>query len=255
MSFSLELSTSDLILAVGVKLWSQLVKERKIQELEESHLLASTVLRLLSANPDQPLPGVVAEEDESEAVYHRAEDNQNDDDDDKMEETDLDDMFSVISSSDQLDDQIREVAEESQKVDPPTPDAVNLETVENDGDLEDQKTVKTEDSLSAGFLSKISGAMKRKKKEKYECEHCHCRFFTLFVLSQHIKKEHTKDWEEFDTKHRTFACKFCPEKYYSERSLGEHMTLNHKQHARCKICGLVLYSPEKLRQHEERQSA
>ena len=93
MSFSLELSTSDLILAVGMRLWSQLVKERKIQELEESHLLASTVLRLLSADPDHPLPGVVAEEDESKGVSDRAEDTQNYDDDDETEETDLDEMY------------------------------------------------------------------------------------------------------------------------------------------------------------------
>ena len=100
----------------------------------------------------------------------------------------------------------------------------------------------------------ISRAMKRKKKKKYECEYCQRRFFTLSVLSQHIKNEHSEQWEDFDTKHRQFACKICPEKFFSERTLGKHLTLFHQQYARCRTCGLVLYSPEKLRYHEKRHS-
>ena len=269
MKSDLTLTSSDHILAQGIKFWTAMMEDHHIEELDQCYQIITSLREFLKTlNITEKKDGKNAtnlnsfqlspmKNDDPGKTHDQKDENQRSNNETKLEnvedipkikghlnedksepnsdddtESDLEDLFDVIECSDDLLTDI-------------LPGEIYPDKEEKNCPDMKETSVKTDEE---------EGGRKVKRKDtrigSKSCEYCGDFLPSLHSLAKHISTDHNDFMEDFKSKYKTINCEQCPYKCYTKRRIQKHIHKNHLKKA-CNLCDKTFFFEEDLKEHKE----
>ena len=269
------LTSSDHVLAQGLKFWTSVMEDHQIEELDQSYQIITalqeflkTFLRKNQIKSDDEY------DDQTQALSSVKEETK----------TDLYDCFNVIEMPDDVLVDISIAKDEnSGKTEGKTKEEDYEET-----DKENPIIAATPEIIPSGVVVEDESDSEIKQKESkisgsQTCEHCDEMVSSLNDLGKHIASHHEAFLDEFEQKYKKYRCEDCSFKSYTLRRWYKHQKAAHallwqenkeksfhcgecgtdfiginrfKKHSLCHevchLCSKVLYGKKHLKKHLEK---